>query len=71
LLYPRSPSTKVRQKTHNVEDELREQLSGNMNVAMGDELGQMKEVVDVFNTITDRCFQDCGTGHELAIVASL
>ncbi len=29
------------------------------DVGLGDELSQMREVVDVFNTITDRCFQDC------------
>ncbi len=27
--------------------------------ASDDELSQMREVVDLFNTITDRCFQDC------------
>jgi hypothetical protein len=42
-----------------------------MNDGIGDELSQMKEVVDVFNTITDRCFQDCGTGNELGNIASL
>ena len=32
------------------------------DVGLGDELSQMRDVVDVFNTITDRCFQDCVVG---------